>query len=175
MCATSSRNHLQNYYYAKSATMVCKELGLPRHAEFISMWTAPSNQEEWLRLFGSEPKVQTGRKVSADELKLRLAGYLRIKPPREVTDRVLDNLDGDSSSLSSIDEGQEGEEKVEAPIPAGSVHVSPQKPPPKSVHVPPARKPRKKTSSKKLRRRFLPMAWTTSRMAKTTRIIRQLN
>lgn len=111
------------------ATMVCNVLGLVRNVDFISLWTAAS--KDWLRLFGSEPNVQTGRKASPDELKVRLAGYLRILAPRDVIDRVLGALNGgDSDSLSSVEEGQEGEEsgeeEVEATIP-GSVHVSSQK------------------------------------------------
>jgi hypothetical protein len=42
-------------------TMVCNVLVLVRNGECILLWTAPSNRAVWFRLFGSEPKVQTGR------------------------------------------------------------------------------------------------------------------
>jgi hypothetical protein len=106
------------------ATMVCNVLGLARNHEFKELWTAPSDRKSWSRHFGSVPDVQTGRKASVDELKVRLAYYLRIQPPQEVIDRVL----GDS--LSSVEEGQggeeSGEEEVEAPIPE-SIGVSSKK------------------------------------------------
>ena len=115
---------------AHRATVVSNVLGLARNGHFKALWTAPSNPEVWLRLFGSEPKVLIGRKASADELKLRLAGYVSIQPPQEVISRVLGDLDGDSSdSLSSVEEGEEGEEsdeEIEGPIPR-SVDVSSKK------------------------------------------------
>jgi hypothetical protein len=108
------------------ATLVCDVLGLGQNSEFISLWRDPPKPDVWLHLFGSKPVVETGRKTNADEMKVRLAGYLRIDPPDNIVDGVLGNLlDDDSGSLSSVAEGDEGEEsdKEEGPIP-GSVDVS---------------------------------------------------